>query len=153
MAGSLNKVILIGNLGRDPELKMTTTGKALAKFSLATTESWKTPSGERASKTEWHEVVVWGKQAETAERYLRKGKQVMVEGRIQYSDHTDQNGVKRKYTNIQCENFIMLGRADESSRQGGGSYGKPQATAGPQEFDEPEPPPPPGGYGDDDIPF
>jgi single-strand DNA-binding protein len=145
----MNKVILIGNLGRDPELKMTPSGQALARFSIATTENWKNPQGEKQSKTEWHNIVVWGKQAEIAEKYLRKGKQVMIEGRIQYREYTDQAGVKKTACDIRCDNFVMLGRMEE---------GGPRANAGSHsDFDEPLPPPPTGGSGggsyDDDIPF
>jgi len=148
MSGSMNKVILIGNLGRDPELKMTPSGQALARFSVATTETWKNPQGEKQSKTEWHNIVVWGKQAEIAEKYLRKGKQVMIEGRIQYREYTDQAGVKKTACDIRCDNFVMLGRMEE---------GGPRASSGGHgDFDEPLPPPPTSGGGsgyDDDIPF
>jgi len=158
MSGSLNKVILIGNLGKDPELKMTPSGQPLARFSLATTETWKTPAGEKQQKTEWHNIVVWGKQAEIAEKYLRKGKQVMIEGRIQYRDYTDPtSGVKKVYTDIRCDNFVMLGRMDDTSRQSSGSYGgssyeRPPASGG-QDYEAPTPPPSHGGGYDDDIPF
>jgi single-strand DNA-binding protein len=146
MSGSLNKVILIGNLGRDPELKMTPGGQALARFSLATTETWKNPQGEKQSKTEWHNIVVWGKQAEIAEKFLRKGKQIMVEGRIQYREYTDQAGVKKTACDIRCDNFVMLGRMDEG--------GARPSSGGHSDFDEPLPPPPAGGSSyDDDIPF
>ncbi|MDP2876011.1 MAG: single-stranded DNA-binding protein [Holophaga sp.] len=149
MSGSLNKVILIGNLGRDPELKMTPGGQALARFSLATTETWKTPQGEKKEKTEWHRIVVWGKQAEIAEKYLRKGKQIMIEGRIQYGEFTDQAGVKKTTCDIRCDNFVMLGKMDEGG--GGRSSGSHRDEGG---FDEPMPPPPSGGGNfDDDIPF
>lgn len=149
MSGSLNKVILIGNLGRDPELKMTPGGQALARFSLATTETWKNPQGEKQSKTEWHNIVVWGKQAEIAEKFLRKGKQLLVEGRIQYREYTDQAGVKKTAAEIRCDNFVMLGRMDEAPRSGAGYSG-----SGAGGFDEPLPPPPAsGGNYDDDIPF
>ena len=146
MSGSLNKVILIGNLGRDPELKMTPGGQALARFSLATTETWKNPQGEKQSKTEWHNIVVWGKQAEIAEKFLRKGKQIMVEGRIQYREYTDQAGVKKTACDIRCDNFVMLGRMDEG--------GARPSSGGHSDFDEPLPPPPASGSSyDDDIPF
>jgi single-strand DNA-binding protein len=145
----MNKVILIGNLGRDPELKMTPSGQALARFSVATTETWKNPQGEKQSKTEWHNIVVWGKQAEIAEKFLRKGKQVMIEGRIQYREYTDQAGVKKTACDIRCDNFVMLGRMDEG--------GVRPASGAHSDFDEPLPPPPAGGSGggnyDDDIPF
>ena len=120
MSGSLNKVMLIGNLGRDPELKVTPSGQALARFSVATTETWKNPQGEKQSKTEWHNIVVWGKQAETAEKFLRKGKQVLIEGRIQYREYTDQAGVKKTACEIRCDNFVMLGRMEEGGSGGGG---------------------------------
>jgi single-strand DNA-binding protein len=138
-------------LGKDPELKMTTSGQALARFSLATTETWRTPSGEKQQKTEWHNVIVWGKQAEIAEKYLRKGKQVMVEGRIQYRDYTDPAGIKKTFTDIRCDSFVMLGRADEGSRQSG-TYEKsmPQST---HDFEDSDVPPSGQSSFDDDIPF
>ena len=150
MSGSLNKVLLIGNLGRDPELKSTPSGQSVARFSVATTETWKNQSGEKQSKTEWHNIVVWGKQAEIAEKYLRKGKQVMIEGRIQYREYTDQAGVKKTACDIRCDNFVMLGRMDEGG--GRGDY----ARGGAQDFEDhgaPSPAAGGGGFPDDDIPF
>jgi single-strand DNA-binding protein len=152
MSGSLNKVILIGNLGKDPELKMTPSGQPFARFSLATTETWRSQAGEKQQRTEWHNIVVWGKPAETAEKYLRKGKQIMVEGRIQYRDYTDQSGVKKTYTDIRCDNFVMLGRMEDGPRQGGGSYDKQSSMPVSQEYEDSAPPQPGGGY-DDDVPF
>jgi len=148
MSGSLNKVMLIGNLGRDPELKMTPSGQALARFSVATTETWKNPQGEKQSKTEWHNVVVWGKQAEVAEKYLRKGKQVLIEGRIQYREYTDQAGVKKTACDIRCDNFVMLGKMEDGgsrSASGGGmdDYEPTGAPTAPSQ----------GAAYDDDIPF
>ena len=159
MSGSLNKVMLIGNLGKDPELKSTPSGQTVARFSVATTENWKNQQGEKQTKTEWHNIVVWGKQAEIAEKYLHKGKQVMIEGRIQYRDYTDQAGVKKTFCDIRCDNFVMLGRADEGgSREGGsrdsGGYGGRPSGGGAQDFeDHGAPPATGGGYPDDDIPF
>lgn len=156
MSGSLNKVMLIGNLGKDPELKMTPSGQALARFSMATTETWKNTQGEKQSKTEWHNIVVWGKQAEIAEKFLRKGRQVLVEGRIQYREYTDQAGVKKYITDIRCDNFVMLGRMDEGGAKPSGGYNAESRAATPvtQDFDEPLPPPPSGGGNyDEDIPF
>jgi single-strand DNA-binding protein len=149
MSGSLNKVLLIGNLGRDPELKATPSGQALARFSVATTETWKNPQGEKQSKTEWHNIVVWGKQAEIAEKFLRKGKQVLIEGRIQYREYTDQAGVKKTACEIRCDNFVMLGRLEDSG---------PRGTGGPsiEDYDSGPVPPAPSGGGasyEDDIPF
>jgi single-strand DNA-binding protein len=150
MSGSLNKVMLIGNLGRDPELKMTPSGQALARFSVATTETWKTPQGEKKEKTEWHNILVWGKQAEIAEKWLRKGKQVLIEGRIQYSEFTDQAGVKKTKAEIRCDNFVMLGRMDEGGARGAADRG------GSDDYENsgPMPPAAPSAAGyDDDIPF
>ena len=157
MSGSLNKVMLIGNLGRDPELKVTPSGQALARFSVATTETWKdpqNPTGERKSKTEWHNIVVWGKQAEIAEKFLRKGKQVLIEGRIQYREYTDQAGVKKTACEIRCDNFVMLGRMDE----GGGGARSFGSTGGADDYESTGPIPPVSGGGgqgtyEDDIPF
>jgi single-strand DNA-binding protein len=152
MSGSLNKVLLIGNLGRDPELKATPSGQSVARFSVATTETWKNQSGEKQSKTEWHNIVVWGKQAEIAEKYLRKGKQVMIEGRIQYREYTGQDGVKKTACDIRCDNFVMLGRMEDGGRDSGGYGGR--ATGGAQDFeDHGAPSPAGGGFPDDDIPF
>jgi single-strand DNA-binding protein len=121
---SLNKVTLIGNLGKDPELRYTKSQMPFARFSLATTERF-TSQGEQREKTEWHNIVVWGKQAEIAQRYLHKGKQVYIEGRLEYRDYEDQSGQKRYITDIKCDRFLMLGRAGEGggSGAGGGSYG------------------------------
>ena len=153
MSGSLNKVLLIGNLGRDPELKATPSGQSVARFSVATTETWKNQSGEKQSKTEWHNIVVWGKQAEIAEKYLRKGRQVLIEGRIQYREYTDQAGVKKTACEIRCDNFVMLGPMGEGgSRSGGASDRGGDA----YESTGPVPPVSSGGGGggyDDDIPF
>ncbi len=154
MSGSLNKVLLIGNLGRDPELKTTPSGQNVARFSVATTETWKNQSGEKQSKTEWHNIVVWGKQAEIAEKYLRKGKQVMIEGRIQYREYTDQAGVKKTACDIRCDNFVMLGRAEEGGSRDSSSYGSRTTGGGSQDFeDRGAPSPAGGGFPDDDIPF
>jgi single-strand DNA-binding protein len=152
MSGSLNKVLLIGNLGRDPELKMTTGGQPVCRFSVATTETWRDKAGEKQSKTEWHNVVVWGKQAEIAEKYLRKGKQILIEGRIQYREYTDQAGVKKTACDIRCDNFQMLGRMEEGGgarSEGGYSRGGGMASGAPDYDDMP----PPSSGPDDDIPF
>lgn len=142
MSGSLNKVILIGNLGRDPELKMTQSGTALCKFSIATTETWKNAQGEKQSKTEWHNITVWGKQAEVAEKYLTKGKQVLIEGKIEYGKYTDDKGVERNTVTIRCENFVMLGSmGDGGGRREESEPSTPPASSGKS-----------GGY-DDNLPF
>jgi single-strand DNA-binding protein len=135
----MNKSILIGNLGKDPVLKMTTDGKPVARFSLATTESWKNSKGEKQTKTEWHNIVVWGKQAEVAEKFLRKGKQVKIEGRIQHRDYTDQAGAKKSFTEIKCDNFVMLGKGKKDG-QGAAQQEEllPSAAAGGGDVDSPE---------------
>src|SRR6266571_1562043 len=107
--GSVNKVILVGNLGRDAELRYTPGGSAIAKFSLATTEKWTDKSGSPQERTEWHNIDLWGKQAETLAEYLRKGKQVYVEGRLQTDEYTDKEGVKRKTTRVRCDRVVLLG--------------------------------------------
>ena len=156
MSGSLNKVLLIGNLGRDPELKMTTSGQPVARFSIATTETWKDKAGEKQSTPEWHNIVVWGKQAEIAEKYLKKGKQILIEGRIQYREYQDQQGVKKTACDIRCDNFQMLGRMEEGGGarpEGGynrGGSGSSSSSNSAPDYDDM--PPPPSGP-DDDIPF
>jgi single-strand DNA-binding protein len=110
MAGSVNKVILVGNLGKDPETKSFTNGM-VAKFPLATSETYKDKSGNKVEQTEWHNVEVWGELARIAEQYLRKGKKVYVEGSIR-TDSWEDNGVKKYATKIRATNFQMLDAAD-----------------------------------------
>lgn len=106
---SVNKVILVGNLGRDAELKYTPSGASVATINLATTESWLDKSNQRQEKTEWHRVVIWGKQAETLQEYLTKGKQVFVEGRVQYRQWEDKDGQKKYTTEIKADRIALLG--------------------------------------------
>ena len=109
MAKSLNKVMLIGNLGRDPELRYTTSGVAVATFTLATNESWRDQDGNMKERTEWHTIVAWKKLAEICGEWLKKGKKVFIEGRIQTRSYDDKNtGTKRYVTEIVAENMIML---------------------------------------------
>ena len=143
MAG-LNKVILIGNLGRDPELRYTASGQAVANFTLATTESIPKRDGEREDRTEWHRIVAWGKLAEICGEYLSKGKQIYVEGRIQTREWEDKNGNKRWTTEIVARNMQMLGRRSETGI--GGDLSAP--AGGPSRSDPLEAPEP-----NDDIPF
>lgn len=113
--GSLNKVMLIGNLGRDPEVRYTQGGTAVANFTLATNDRWTDPaSGEKKERTEWHRVVVFAKQAEIAGEYLRKGRQVYVEGSLQTREWTDRDGNKRYTTEVRAQRFQMLGRPGEA---------------------------------------
>src|SRR5579862_5385162 len=132
---SVNKVILVGRLGRDPETRYTGGGQAVCNFSMATDETYKDRSGERQKRTEWHKIVVWGKQAEIAQQYLKKGAQIYLEGRIQSREWTDKENQKRTSFEIVCSNFRMLGsRADSMS---GGS--RPSVPAGDFEADAPAP--------------
>ena len=111
---SLNKVILIGNLGQDPEARFTPSGTAVTNLSVATNESWKDQSGEMQDRTEWHRVVMYGRMAETASEYMKKGQMVYVEGRLHTREWEDQNQIKRKTTEIRCDNFTMLGKRSDS---------------------------------------
>ena len=151
--GSVNKVILVGNLGRDAEVRYTPGGAAVSKFSVATTEVWNDKGGQRQERTEWHNIDLWGKQAESLSEYLVKGKQVYIEGRLQTDEYTDKDGVKRKSTKIRCDKVVLLGSA--GGRGGGGGYGGgSRGPAGPEEAearhgsDAPAEP-----LTDDDIPF
>ncbi len=109
MAG-VNKVILIGNLGRDPELRYTQNGQAVANFTLATTENWNDRgSGERVERTEWHRIVVWGRSGENCAKYLAKGRTVYVEGRLQTREWEDREGQKRRTTEINAQTVQFLG--------------------------------------------
>jgi single-strand DNA-binding protein len=112
---SVNKVILIGNLSRDPETRYTTGGDAVTNLRIATTETWKDKSGEKQEKTEWHTVVLFGRQAEIAGEYLKKGRSVYIEGRLQTRKYTDKEGVEKYSTEIVGDRMQLLG-----SREGGG---------------------------------
>ena len=118
---SVNKVILVGNLGQDPESRFTPQGTAVTNLSIATNESWKDQSGEIQERTEWHRVVMYGRMAETAVEYMRKGQMVYVEGRLNTREWEDQNQVKRKTTEIRCDNFTMLGRKGDGTPQNSGT--------------------------------
>ena len=140
MAG-VNKAIIIGNLGSDPELKYTPSGQAVANFSVATTESYNDAQGQRQDRTEWHRIVVWGKQAETCGRYLSKGRQVFIEGKIQTRQWDDRDGNKRYTTEIVARDVRFLGNRDSNNAgmsqggQGGGyqgGYGGGQSDQGGQ---------------------
>ncbi len=160
MAGGVNKVILIGHLGADPDMRYTPSGAGVCELRLATSESWKDKNGQRQERTEWHRIVVWGKTAEICAKYLAKGRQVFIEGRIQTRSYDDKEGQKRYITEIIANDVQFL----SSGRDGGGGGGGARRGGG----DEGPPPPEPdfgpspaggggGGYGgggpDDDIPF
>jgi single-strand DNA-binding protein len=145
---SLNKVMLIGNLGKDPELRYTASGSAVASFSIATTEKFKGKSGDWEEKTEWHNIVLWGRQAEIAGEYLSKGKTVYIEGRLQTRKWQDRDGRDRYTTEIVGERMQMLSGRGEG---GGGGRREGGRQAGNEEYaptyEEPV------FNADDDIPF
>jgi len=143
MAG-VNKAILIGNLGRDPELRYTQSGQPVANFSIATTESWNDRnSGERVERTEWHRIVVFGRTAELCAKYLSKGRTAYIEGRLQTREWEDREGNKRRTTEVNAQTVQFLGGPRGEGRSGGGSGGgAPDDSVGA----------PPHGDGDD-IPF
>jgi single-strand DNA-binding protein len=120
---SVNKVILVGRLGRDPETRYTGGGQAVANFSVATDETYKDKNGERQKRTEWHKIVVWGKQAEIAQQYLKKGSLLFIEGRIQSREWQDKEGQKRTSFEIVATNFRMLGGRGDSAAGTGASFG------------------------------
>lgn len=154
MAG-VNKVILIGNLGRDPELKHTQGGTATCKLSLATTRAWTNKQGERVEETEWHRVTVWGKSAEHCNNYLAKGRSCYVEGRLRTSSY-EQDGVKKWSTEIVADVVQFLGGREGGGSSGGGGGGggftDPMRSGGSSPNPSPNPSPAPTGT-DDDIPF
>jgi single-strand DNA-binding protein len=119
--GSLNKVQLIGHLGADPESRFTTSGSAVANLTIATNESWRSAEGDTKEKTEWHRVVIFGKMAETAAEYMKKGQLVYIEGRLQTRSWEDKDNIKRYTTEVLCNSFTMLGRKtqDGSSASSG----------------------------------
>ncbi len=161
MAGGVNKVILVGNLGADPDMRYTPSGQGVCELRIATSESWNDKNGQRQERTEWHRVVVWGKRAEVCSKYLSKGRQVYVEGRIQTRTYDDKDGNKKYMTEIIAADVQFLG---------GGGEKRDGASSGSGGGRRDEPPPPSdadfgggGGYSgggggggggpDDDIPF
>ena len=145
---SVNKVIVIGNLGRDPELRYTKGGQAVVNFSVATTERFGgRDGGEPQERTEWHRIVAWGKTAENCAQYLAKGSQVYVEGSLRTRDWEDREGNKRQTTEISAQRVQFLG-SPRGGRGKGTAESPPQSGSG-----EPEPEPAPTGGGDDEIPF
>ncbi len=137
MSRSLNKVMLIGNLGKDPELKYTPSGVAVATFSIATSEQWKDQDGNAQERTEWHNIVAWRKLAEIVGEYLKKGKKVYVEGKLQTRNY-EKDGVKRYVTEIVADQLIMLDGGGQ--RNGGGSSTEesiPASSGAPKDDDLP----------------
>src|SRR5580765_1732681 len=149
MAKSVNKVILVGRLGRDPEMKYTASGTPFCRFSMATDDAWTDKgSGEKQERTEWHSIVVWDRLAEICNQYLTKGRLVYIEGSLQTREWDDKEGVKRKTTEVRARDMVMLGGGG-SGGEGGGMPSRPDSGSGPASSS--------GGGGsaitDDDIPF
>jgi single-strand DNA-binding protein len=161
MAEGLNRVMLLGNLGADPELRMTQGGQALLKLRLATSETYVDKNRQRQERTEWHNVVIWGKRAEALAKILTKGSRIFVEGGLRTSSYDDRDGNKRYRTEVVCSNILLQGSAGGGGRGGGGGGGFREA--GPEEGGDvsegyrPQSGPPQGGdfpdTDDDDIPF
>jgi single-strand DNA-binding protein len=160
MAGSgVNKVILVGNLGKDPEVRYTPGGQAVANFTIATNEAWTDKSGQKQERTEWHRIVVWAKQAELCGEYLSKGRQVYVEGRLQTREWTNKEGAKQYTTEVVANQVVFLSGGDRSGQGRGGGRAAAGSSAGGDEFGQP-----PAGFdeasaggggkpAEDDIPF
>lgn len=142
---SVNKAILIGNLGVDPELRYTPSGKAVTTFRLATTDRWKGDDGQQKESTVWHNIVAWGRQAEVMKEYLSKGRQVYIEGRIQNRSYDDKEGNKRYISEVVVQNFQFLGGRDAGAGEPAPSVESPQ--------EAPAKPPEAAGNDDDDLPF
>jgi single-strand DNA-binding protein len=127
----INKVILIGNLGKDPELRYTSSGVAVASFTLATNESWKDPEGNVQERTQWHNIVAWRKLAEICGEYLKKGSKIYLEGKLQYRTYDDKNGVKRYVTEIVLDEMLMLDSKAGTQATGEAAPQHDEAPAGP----------------------
>jgi len=155
-AKSLNRVQLIGNLGKDPEIKYTPQGTAVAKITIATNERFKDKSGEWQDRTEWHNVVLWQRLAEIAGEYLKKGGKVYIEGRLQTRSWDDKTSGQKKYmTEVVASDLILLGGRGEGGASGGGGDFSSSRSSG-NNFDQRTPEPEPAASGpitDEDIPF
>jgi single-strand DNA-binding protein len=157
MAGSVNKVILIGNLGSDPEVRYLESGSAVAKFNIATTESYTNKNGERVDNTEWHRIELWEGLAKVAEKYLKKGNQVYIEGRIRTDSWTDKEGQQKTGITIRANSMTLLGGPAGSgtgvdSGQGYAQTSAPRSSQ-PARSSDPIPPALAAGNDDDDLPF
>ena len=142
--GSVNKVILVGNLGRDAELRATPSGASVSNYSTATTENWTGKDGQKQEKTEWHRIVLWGKTADALQPYLTKGKQIYIEGRLE-TRQWEKDGQKHYTTEVKADKVVLLGGGGRGGERGGrddmgGGYGEPMGQ-------------PAGAITDDDIPF
>jgi single-strand DNA-binding protein len=148
--GSVNKVILVGNLGRDAELRYTPGGAPVATLNLATTEVWNDKAGQKQEKTEWHRIVLWGKSAESLNEYLVKGKQIYVEGRLQTRQWDDKDGNKRYTTEIRSDRIVLLSSGFGAA--GGAGRTQSRCTSAPAD-EQPMGGEPGSELTDDDIPF
>lgn len=147
---SVNKAIILGRLGKDPELRRTPSGQAVVELRVATDESWTDQQGQKQERTEWHSIVVWGRQAENCERYLTKGREVFAEGRIQTREYTDKDGNKRYRTEVVADRVQFVGGrgegpAEGSSRAGGGRGSEARGGSAPGMGDDLPP--------EEDLPF
>jgi single-strand DNA-binding protein len=153
---SVNKVILVGNLGRDPEVRHTPGGAKVANFTMATNEVWTDRDGQRQQRTEWHRIVVWGRQAETVGEYLRKGRQVYIEGRLQTRQWTDNQDQKRQTTEVVAQRVVLLGGRGDSIQDDNSEPAARPRRGGESPPDGLDSSPDDDGYGggtDDDLPF
>ena len=150
MARSLNKVMLIGNVGSDPEIRMTPSGSKVAKFSLATNRTYQDRTGQKQERTDWHRLTFFGKLSDIVEQWVNKGHRIYVEGRIEYSQTQDDQGGTRYWTDIVVNEMVMLGSGTGGPSEGGGGRSAPpmggsdmQGGPGPSSISDP----------DDDLPF
>ena len=148
---SVNKVILVGNVGKDPEIRHLDSGVAVANFPLATSEAYTAKNGERVTTTEWHNIVLWRGLADVAEKYVKKGMQLYIEGRIRSRSYDDKEGNKRYITEINGDVMRMLGSRDTSNSQSSSESSSQNASAEAPAYDEPETDDDAGG--DEDLPF
>ena len=147
MSRSLNKVLLIGNVGAEPEVRITSSGTKVAKLSLATNRTFSDRTGQQQEKTEWHRLTFWNKLADIVEQYVHKGDRLYVEGRIEYSQTEDEQGNVRYWTDIVVTDMVMLGQSGASAPAAG------EAAAGARRQPAPAPAPSPFDLEDDDLPF
>ena len=159
MAKSVNKVILVGNLGKDPEVKFTPSGVPVAKFSLATNERYKDKAGEWQDRTEWHNIVAWQRLAEIVGEYVKKGSKIYIEGRLQTSSWEDKQSGEKKYrTEVVASDLVLLGGRGEGAGDHEGRSARGGSSSGGSSFDQrsshsDEHPPAPAEITDEDIPF
>jgi single-strand DNA-binding protein len=153
---NLNKVLLIGRVGQDPEVRYTKSGQAVADLRIATNDFWKDKQGQKQERTEWHSIVLWGQQAEFAQNYIKKGRLIFVEGRLQTRDWTDKQNVKHYKTEVVANNVQLLDRPAEGAGAPGGGQraeGKAYADSSPASGPTSSSNEPEGAYIEDDIPF